>query len=296
MTFYSINTGSGNRLEFLGTNYLIAGISASTYAHIFMTCTVIQSSGKIYMWSGGGVGIGNTAMYGWGLFYDIDIQNNAGNAIDGGKLRITNLYSDSNAGGIKSQGDIIIENATITEATEFPTLGNNFLYCNHLVKITKLDGSAGNSWQASDALTINLQTSEKPADATYAWKISPTSNVRRSTYKAVLKLGTFRVTANNQCTFKVRMKKSNANINGDIFVEGNIIAGVDDTAVVSSNTTDWTDGNSLLTLTCTPTADGFIDLWARAWYPNNSSTHTYSVYVAHPAADGNGNIPLFVQA
>jgi hypothetical protein len=141
--------------------------------------------------------------------------------------------------------------------------------------------------------TATKQTTQKPADVSYSWKVSPTNVLRRKDYKVELSLGKFQGKATTDTiTCKARIFLDNEAINAGLMVRRK---GLADQIVESRNVTDWTDGNALTTLTFTPASGEAFELFFVVWYPDSSTTYTYSAYVAAPLADVNGNYLLVSQ-
>jgi len=212
-----------------------------------------------------------------------------------GHLRVKELYCSNNGNRsvyLGSRGYIFIDYAVLTDATDiygtagYPNLNGAW--------ISQLGGTANNDQITSGTVArAYKQSTEKPADASFAWKLSPASNTFRSLTPFDIKLGDFPCQANKAVTFKVRVKVSNTDIIGGIKVPA-LYGGMttDQIATSTSTTASWGEE---ITLTFTPTVSGVLPLYMIAYYINTSAIHTYSAYIAHPAAVG-GVIPLYSQA
>lgn len=277
------------RLILAGNIYSVCSASAI----VFNAGDVYQTEGTLYSYSNSGIGVtmgGNEHLY-----LNVVSKNNGVYGIQstGQLIKISNLVTSDNVSGATNVlgGALYLYNCSIVESTE------SVLFATHKLFSQKHNGTDGLDKIVDASSTITKQTTVKPADAPIAWKMSPTSNARRSLFPVELKLGTFTVANTNTVTCKVRMCLSNAAINGRLIVKFPDL-GLTSDQVSSTCTTVSADMSSSeeMTLTFTPIAAGTFELYAQAWYPDSSTTHTYSVYVAHPAADGNGNIPLVTQS
>lgn len=219
-----------------------------------------------------------------------------------GKLKIKTYTSRDNATAsiyfpssyIRQNGEVKIENATIAESTEVSFATTSPYY--GIAYLGNLGGTANNHQPVMPAGRGYMQSSEKPSDVSFAWKLSPTSNIYRSWTPLQLRIspeGGFWCEASKQVTIKARIKVSNANITGGILVPA-LQAGLTADQIVTSTSTTASWGEEV-TLQFTPPSAGAIEVFFIAYYPDNSSTHTYSAYIAAPVAV-EGVYTMFTQA
>ena len=270
----------------------------------FQTSPIKQLSGKVYVVgcldnTVGGANIGgkidlmglevyNCAGYGYTQATDTTENSVIMNYVSADNALDKSIYHASTNGTTYFDGFTASEGTPVTILTTSP-------YNQMALFIKKYGGTTGDDRCYQQYATRIMQTTEKPAFADVAHAISVTNALRKSKWPYMEKIGSFQVTANNLCTFKVLVKNSSTSIVGGLYVSGNRIAGVAEQTVVNTNTTDWTDGNALTTLTCTPTEDGWIDLYMVAYASDAASTYTSTSYIASPEGNAGGN-HLFTQA
>lgn len=240
----------------------------------------------------GNFGIAISSYSGGSKLLNVIAKNNSNSGLQiSGNCQIQTLTTADNASyGLSIVGGIVnILTANIAEATPIYW---NYTETAPLVTTAKFNGTAFDSRQYSDYCTAYLQSSEKPADVSYAWKISPTNVVRRLNYPFEFSIGQFLVAANNLTTCSIRMKRDNANINGRLIAKAGQLAGMtNDTTVSCTNTGTW----DLYQMTFTPTETGYFELMVQVYYPDNSSTYTYNLYVDTTQANGAGNYVIVSQ-
>lgn len=220
------------------------------------------------------------------------------------------IYAYNNGtAGLNVASGILINNAT-TAYNGASLYANDYASINNLVysegtlasgtairiSLQNLNGTSGNDQDLCNGGNIYKQTTTKPSDASVAWQFSPTSTIKRQDYRLNKVVKYFQVNAGSLVTCKCRVYCSNSAIQGGMRISAGQVGLTSDVIAVSSNTTDWTDGNALVTMTFTPSVSGIVALEFIANYLDTGTTYTYSAYIAPPAADGNGNIPLIVQS
>jgi hypothetical protein len=313
--YYSINSSYANSLVTMIGSINSTGCQAG-YSASFLTKVsnkiVFTNNGNSYPWqsnSGGlysGYEINSSGNLATGAYVSSQALNsyisdyigknnaNYGLQFAGGHLKIKNLTTSGNAtAGVRSdyQGLLLCDNSSIGESTEFSYA--NIMPYGGTNQISNHDGTANNDYIFAPSATANKQASEKPSDASYAWKLSPTSNIYRSETPFQIILGRFPVEASKEVTLKVRVKVSNANITGGLRVKaGDAGLTTDQTASSVSTTASWGEE---ITLQFTPPSAGIITVLGEAYFPDGSTTHTYSAYIAHPEASA-GVITFFTQA
>lgn len=124
--------------------------------------------------------------------------------------------------------------------------------------------ASGYDWGFSDDGTINSEATDRSGGTGAMWRLSITGTSRTSGYPLDLMLAQIAVKANKLCTFKCWVKKTHAtNIVGKLFIKGGLLSGV--TSDVVATKADDTSYEQL-TVTCTPTEQGVLELWGRAQY------------------------------
>jgi len=216
----------------------------------------------------------NSANY--GIYFDRSNNNtivtltNANNNVYGvgfsigSNNRIKTLSTSGNGiAGIQTiTGSVnYLFNALIAEATEVTT-GTTF--SNDRVFSNKHDQTADNHWIFTDGGTINSQTTIRHTASGVAWRLSPTSTNRSSTYPLDVSIAKIAVAANALVTVKCWFYKSSAaGITAKLVCRGGQIAGV--ASNVEATAADVLNTWEELTITFTPTEAGVVEIEAWAY-------------------------------
>jgi hypothetical protein len=163
-----------------------------------------------------------------------------------------------------------LRNFTINETTEvsgFTAYGDSRVYSeNH-------DGTANNVQIFCDGGLISKQSSVVHGSASHAWKFSPTSTNRSQYYPLNLPIAQIAVAASALVTVKAWMRRSNTGLTGKLVCKGGQLAGV--ASDVSSSITAIADTWEQITVSCTPSESGVLEIEAQFY-----GGTTYNGYVS----------------
>jgi len=184
-------------------------------------------------------------------------------------IKTASTSGNGSQGISNNTGTNYIFNALIAQATEvsgFTSFNNARIFSN------KHDQTADNHWIFTDGGTINSQTTIRHTASGIAWKLSPTSADRSSTYPLDLSIAKIAVAANALVTVKCWFyKDSAAGITAKLICRGVQIAGVaaDVVATAADVLNTWEE----LTITFTPTEAGVVEI--EAWAYGGTANSVY---------------------
>lgn len=190
---------------------------------------------------------------------------------------IYDLTTNSNGvAGIQNYTGLnTLVNASIGETVEVNSINT---FSDGLVYSQTHDQTTNNAKIFMDGGLISSEIgSERDSSPGIAWKFEPLSANRISTYPMILgKRGDSHgikiyCVANYTVNVSVRAKVSNANIIGQLVCRGGQIAGV--TNDVTASTSGSTGVYETLTISFTPTANGWIDVERRAYTTDGVTTY-----------------------
>ncbi len=193
------------------------------------------------------------------LFYNYTSRNNSSSGFFNGgcDFKVYNYVSAHNSNGILTRGpNVYLINASISEATEVSADQN---FGDYKVFSHKHGGTTDNHKIYTDGGMISSETgADRRTLSGMAWKFSPTSANRSTTYP--LSMGGAKVAcrANKLVTVKVWAKRDNASVTARLMVKGGQINGV--AADVSASTAGAVGSYEELTITFTPTEVGVVDI------------------------------------
>lgn len=182
---------------------------------------------------------------------------------DGSNNRFYELVTDTNSIGTidSGMGDNYVINSLLADTTEFD-VGINF--SGGVVYSHKNDQTSDNHKIFMDGGVITSDTSSNRHTASgVAWKMSPTSTNRSSTYPMELVLARIACRANKLVTVKVWEKRSTSAITAKMLCKGDQIAGVPVDVVATASAADNT--YEQLSITFTPTETGVVEITVQAY-------------------------------
>jgi len=198
----------------------------------------------------------NNGLY--GVFFG---QTNTANGSSNNYINSLSTSGNSTGGVGINYGINYLSNALIAEATEvsgYTDFANSRIFSN------KHDQTADNHWIFTDGGTINSQTTIRKTASGVAWKLSPTSSNRSSTYPLDVSIAKIAVAANALVTVKCWFYKSSAaGITAKLVCRGGQIAGV--ASNVEATAADVLNTWEELTITFTPTEAGVVEIEAWAY-------------------------------
>ena len=187
---------------------------------------------------------------------------NAGNGCPSGShIYISKWTSTGNTYAFNTVMDVNIANASIAEANVIL----NYTYGNWgRVFIHNWATTAGTHRTYYQWGLAQTDTTTRHTASGTSIKFSPTSaSVVTEITPLTYPLGKFKCVSGVEKTISVWMRRDNTGINGTIYLPSGNIAGV--TASLTDSITAAADTWEELSVTFTPTEDGYVDLWAFIW-------------------------------
>jgi hypothetical protein len=158
--------------------------------------------------------------------------------------------------------------------SETSPAGINLDYYNQKI-VSVNDNDSGNTVVTSDGGTITTDTTiVRPGGSSKSWKMSLLSTTRRPSYPLYQKIENIYVTANKTYTASIYMYRTSNDVEGGLNLTIPMLRGVAPQSVITTaaSLSAW----EKLSLTFTPTQDGFVWFKIDAWL--NTSSLTQSVY------------------
>lgn len=264
---YGVAVGASARIETItqANNNTSSGINGGSFAYIG-TATANGNASLGYQPA-------SNSVIGYGTFNYNTNGPISFNSNSGHNARILGGSCTGNGGPLTPGGTGIIgylRNFTINEATEvsgFIAYGDSRVYSeNH-------DGTANNVQIFCDGGLISKQSSVVHGSASHAWKFSPTSTNRSQYYPLNLPIAQIAVAASALVTVKAWMRRSNTGLTGKLVCKGGQLAGV--ASDVSSSITAIADTWEQITVSCTPSESGVLEIEAQFY-----GGTTYNGYVS----------------
>lgn len=225
----------------------------------------------------------------WGLINDCESRNNNGAGLIDFNGIITNFTSSDNAtwgilnnngkyleinklttsgngsGGVSALGIQKLNNVSISEATKFATtsaLGR--VYLSRYASKSGIISIQGTDRVYSDATVLHGST-------TISWRHDTWTN--DSLMPVVQPLQPFAVAASSLVTFKIWVYRTSTNVEGRVRLRGYVTPGVDAdvTATITAAINTWQE----LTVTCTPSAAGVVQIDLESYSVNGSTGTVY---------------------
>lgn len=157
-------------------------------------------------------------------------------------------------------GRIYTKDCTMNDTTE---VNSATPFADSWVWSLNHDGAAGVHKGFTDGGVIDSEATVRHTASGIAWRLSPTSANRSSTYPLHLKIARKAVSANNLVTVKAWMRRSNTGLTMSLVCRGGQIAGV--ASNVTASMTVAADTWEELTITFTPTEAGVVEIEAWAY-------------------------------
>jgi hypothetical protein len=285
-----LNNVRGNVLQVVGINNSNAGVSVQNSTDFSLTAGALNNNGSAgYASAGTGFGRiliragqanGNT-IYGFALssFEDVvpltgkrmPVRLNGGTPISfqghSCVVRDADFSSNSNLSnqaaapsiGPSTDGLNYVIDCTLSNSGAVPNfLNTSFRHLNSLIAAKNVNRVAGDDRIYTDDAVISSDTTTTRT-AGRSWKCNFQGTTRDASYPVRFPLTRLFCRAARAVTVKASMRRDNINAVGQLFVRGNSIAGVaaDLSASASGAINQW----ETVTLTFTPTEDGFVDVW-----------------------------------
>lgn len=167
-------------------------------------------------------------------------------------------------GGVGSNGSRgFLRNFSANDTTPFGVLGSG-TGLNALIYSERNYGVADAHLVISDGGTIISATDQRNTASGIAWKFRPTSVQRASAYPLHLSVAKIACAANVAVNVTIFTRRDNANIQGQLYLQGGQLAGLPNDITVSCapaiNT--WVQSAAL---TFTPTEAGVVEVFFRVW-------------------------------
>lgn len=160
----------------------------------------------------------------------------------------------------KYGGHIYLENVTISEATEVNIVND---YFNAKVFSHNHDGVSGVHKIFTDGGVIDSEATVRHTASGIAWRLSPLSTNRSSSYPLDLQIAKIAVNASALVTVKAWMRRSNTGLTMSLVCRGGQIAGVASDVVASM--TAAIDTWEQIQISFTPSENGVVEIEAWAY-------------------------------
>jgi hypothetical protein len=183
-----------------------------------------------------------------------------------GGMELNGLTTSGNANGVTNSGLLRLNNTSISEATPF---SNSAM----MASIRASRYSTFRGYQFSNAgIAVDDVTTPVHGTATRSYRHVPTTNTF-SGVPFVQPLQPFAVGASTLVTFKIWVQRTNTNVEGRVRLKGYVTPGVDAdvTATITAAANTWEE----LTVTCTPSAAGVVQIDLESYSANGSSGTVY---------------------
>lgn len=175
--------------------------------------------------------------------------------------------SGNSAGGVSVTGKLFLNNATINEATKITTSiePGIFAYVSRFSTYKALIHS-------NNAIVVQDSTAQLHGAASISWKHDPTT-AHNSDIPVVQPLQPFAVNGSALVTFKIWVYRTSTNVEGRVRLRGYVTPGVDAdvTATITAAINTWQE----LTVTCTPSAAGVVQIDLESYSVNGSTGTVY---------------------
>lgn len=175
--------------------------------------------------------------------------------------------SNNTSGGVQTTGKLFLNNATINEATKITTPSDPaiFAYVSRFSTYKALIHS-------NNAIVVQDSTAQLHGAASISWKHDPTT-AHNSDIPVDQPLQPFAVAASSLVTFKIWVYRTSTNVEGRVRLRGYVTPGVDAdvTATITAAINTWQE----LTVTCTPSAAGVVQIELESYSVNGSTGTVY---------------------
>lgn len=197
----------------------------------------------------------------------ISRDNSVSGVQNAGHLELNGLTTSGNTTqGISNSGLIRLNNASIAEATPFAssTIMNS-------VRASRYSTFRGYQYLNSAAVITDVATPVH-GTATRSYAHAPTVNTH-TTLPVVQPLQPFAVNGSALVTFKIWLQRTSTNVEGRVRLKGWVTPGVDAdvTATITAAANTWEE----LTVTCTPSAAGVVQIELESYSVNGSTGTVY---------------------
>jgi len=195
------------------------------------------------------VGFVNT---GFCMAQDIVCRDNLQAGVNNaGGMELNGLTTSGNANGVTNSGLLRLNNASISEATQF---SNSTVTGS--VRASRYSTFRGYQFANANVAVDDVATPVH-GTATRSYRHMPTTNTF-SEVPLVQPLQPFAVGASTLMTFKIWVRRTNTNVEGRVRLKGYVTPGVDAdvTATITAAANTWEE----LTVTCTPSAAGVVQI------------------------------------
>jgi hypothetical protein len=184
-----------------------------------------------------------------------------------GGLELNGLTTSGNASnGVTNTGLLRLNNASISEATPFSN-------SNMMASIRASRYSTFTGYQFSNAgVVVDDVATPVHGTATRSYRHVPTTNTF-SGIPFIQPLQPFAVNGSALVTFKIWVRRTNTNVAGRVRLKGWVTPGVDAdvTATITAAANTWEE----LTVTCTPSAAGVVQIDLESYSVSGSSGTVY---------------------
>lgn len=175
--------------------------------------------------------------------------------------------SGNTSGGLVVTGKLFLNNATINEATKITTSSDPaiFAYVSRYSTYKALIHS-------NNAIVVQDSNAQLHGAASISWKHDPTT-AHTTDIPVVQPLQPFAVAASALVTFKIWLYRTSTNVEGRVRLRGYVTPGVDAdvTATITAAINTWQE----LTVTCTPSSAGVVQIDLESYSVNGSTGTVY---------------------
>lgn len=175
--------------------------------------------------------------------------------------------SGNGAGSVSVTGKLLLHNATLNEATKIVTPADPgiFAYVSRFSTYKALIHS-------NNAIVVQDSTAQLHGAASISWKHDPTQ-AHTTDIPVDQPLQPFAVAASSLVTFKIWVYRTSTNVEGRVRLRGYVTPGVDAdvTATITAAINTWQE----LTVTCTPSAAGVVQIDLESYSVNGSTGTVY---------------------